>query len=69
MYLLSSIVFRLYWFPVKVQYSSLVVSLYVYPGGPFWFGFNVLLILLYFMQVCGSGRRLECLCHTSCTHT
>jgi len=43
--------FRLYWFPTKVLYSSAAVSVIVYPGGPFYVAFNIMLTLLYIMQV------------------
>ena len=48
---LSSILFRLYWFVTKVIYSSMHVSVVVYPGGPFYLPFNVMLVALYAMQV------------------
>lgn len=32
-------------------YSSAVVSVIVYPGGPFYIAFNIMLTILYIMQV------------------
>ena len=32
-------------------YSSAFVSLVVYPGGPFYIAFNIMLTILYIMQV------------------
>jgi len=51
MSLFCRIWFRLYWFPVKVLYSSAAVSIIVYPGGPFYIPFNIMLTILYIMQV------------------
>jgi ceramide synthetase len=48
---IQHIVFRLYWFPTKVIYSSMHVSVSVFPGGPFYLPFNVMLVALYAMQV------------------
>lgn len=48
---LQHILFRLYWYPVKVLYSSLHVSVVVFPGGPFYLSFNLMLVALYGMQV------------------
>ena len=45
------ILFRLYWFPVKVLYSAMYVSVKFYPGGPFWSLFVIMLWALYAMQV------------------
>lgn len=45
------IVMRLYWYPTKLLYSSGFVSVKFYPSGPFYLSFNVMLTLLYFMQV------------------
>ena len=45
------VLFRLYWFPVKVLYSAMYVSVKFYPEGPFWSLFVVLLWALYAMQV------------------
>lgn len=45
------IFFRLYWFPIKVLYSTAAVSVIVYPGGPFYIPFNIMLTILYIMQV------------------
>lgn len=45
------IFFRLYWFPIKVLYSSATVSVVVYPGGPFYIPFNIMLTILYIMQI------------------
>ena len=49
--LLCRIFFRLYWFPIKVLYSTAAVSVIVYPGGPFYIPFNIMLTILYIMQV------------------
>ena len=48
---LCRIFFRLYWFPIKVLYSTATVSVIVYPGGPFYIPFNIMLTVLYIMQV------------------
>ena len=45
------ILLRLYWFPTKVLYSSCYVCVQLYPHGPFYLSFNIMLILLYAMQV------------------
>ena len=49
--LFCRVFFRLYWFPIKVLYSSAVLSVVVYPGGPFYIPFNIMLTILYIMQV------------------
>jgi ceramide synthetase len=48
---LQHVLFRLYWFPTKVMYSSMHVSVMVFPGGPFYLPFNLMLLALYGMQV------------------
>jgi ceramide synthetase len=48
---LEWIVCRLYWYPMKVLQSSGVVSMVVCPSGAFYLPFNIMLILLYLMQV------------------
>ena len=35
----------------KVIYSSAYVSMKVYPNGPFYLSFNVMLMVLYILQV------------------
>ena len=52
-----SVLFRLYWFPTKVLYSTIHVSVVVYPGGPFYLPFNLMLLALFGMQVCGKYSR------------
>lgn len=51
MYYFYRIFFRLYWFPIKVLHSSAAVSMIVYPGGPFYIAFNIMLTILYIMQI------------------
>ncbi|XP_030640039.1 ceramide synthase 1 [Chanos chanos] len=43
--------FRLYWFPLKVLYSSCVSSLQSVPNIPFYFFFNALLFALLLMNI------------------
>ncbi|XP_055286723.1 ceramide synthase 1 isoform X1 [Moschus berezovskii] len=43
--------FRLYWFPLKVLYATSYCSLRLVPGIPFYFFFNVLLLLLTLMNL------------------
>lgn len=45
------ILFRIYWFPTKILHSSGVVSMVIFPNGPFYLSFNIMLFLLYCMQV------------------
>lgn len=55
--------FRLYWFPLKVLYATSYCSLQSVPDIPFYFFFNVLLLLLtlmnlYWFLVSGRPQRL-----------
>ncbi|KAK1805885.1 hypothetical protein P4O66_012928 [Electrophorus voltai] len=43
--------FRLYWFPLKVLYTSCVSSLQTVPNIPFYFFFNTLLFALLLMNI------------------
>lgn len=43
--------FRLYWFPLKVLYATCHTSLLSVPDIPFYFFFNVLLLLLTVMNL------------------
>ena len=45
------VLFRLYWLPTKALYSSLIVSMHVYPDGPMYLLFNAMLISLYLMHL------------------
>ncbi|XP_041379645.1 ceramide synthase 1-like [Gigantopelta aegis] len=45
------VLFRLYWFPTKVLYSTSYIGIKIYPGGPFYLPFNIMLMVLYAMQV------------------
>eukprot|EP00731_Ephydatia_muelleri_P017773 Em0010g871a len=51
LFTLQHIVFRLYWFPTKAIYSTMVVGMITHPGGPFYLPFNTGLWILYGMQV------------------
>jgi hypothetical protein len=48
---LQWILFRLYWSLVKSLYSAGYVSVKMYPDGPFYLPFNIMLMALYGMQV------------------
>lgn len=48
---IQHVLFRLYWFPTKVIYSSMYVSVMVYPNGPLYLPFNIMLVALYAMQI------------------
>ena len=50
-FLFYRVLFRLYWYPTKVLYSSAYISVKVVENGPFYFSFNVMLIALFTMQV------------------
>ncbi|KAL4658881.1 ceramide synthase 1-like isoform X1 [Arapaima gigas] len=43
--------FRLYWFPLKVLYASIISSVQTVPGIPFYFFFNSLLFALLLMNI------------------
>ena len=49
--ILYSVVCRLYWFPTKVIYSAMHISVRVYPDGPYYLLFNPMLWGLFAMQV------------------
>lgn len=48
---MQHVLFRLYWFPTKVIYSSMHVSVIIHPAGPGYLPFNIMLVALYIMQV------------------
>jgi ceramide synthetase len=43
--------FRIYWFVTKALYSTLYVSIVVFPTGPFYLPFNFMLLSLLAMQI------------------
>eukprot|EP00061_Rhincodon_typus_P011705 g36930.t1 len=43
--------FRLYWFPLKVLYATCYSSLQSVPNIPFYFFFNILLLILTLMNI------------------
>ncbi|XP_030073561.1 ceramide synthase 1 [Microcaecilia unicolor] len=43
--------FRLYWFPQKVLYATCCSSLQSFPNIPFYFFFNILLLLVFLMDI------------------
>ena len=48
---MHSFLFRIYWFVTKALYSTLHVSLLIFPRGPFYLPFNLMLLALLAMQV------------------
>ena len=54
-----SVLFRLYWFPTKVIYSAMYVSVVYYPGAPFWLLFTIMLWALWGMQASQAAIRRE----------
>lgn len=51
-YCCCSIICRLYWYPTKVIYSAMHISVLTFPNGPYYLLFNPMLWGLYAMQVC-----------------
>lgn len=45
------VLFRLYWYPVKLLYATGFISQKFYPEAPFYSLFNVMLLVLYGLHV------------------
>jgi hypothetical protein len=58
---LYRILFRLYWSLVKGMYGAIYVSVKINPSIPYYIPFNILLIVLYGMQVYWFGMIIKLL--------
>ena len=48
---LPRIIFRLFYYPTKLLFSTAYVSMAMHPNGPFYLSFNLLLMTLYCMHI------------------